>query len=162
MDKEIWVKIPSFENYEASNLGNIRTHNWKNSGQTRVLKPAKCAKGYLKTVLSGKGIKVHRIIAKTFIPNPDNKPQINHINGIKDDNRAENLEWVTNRENVIHSYKLGLQVPKSGNDFHRTKHSDELVLEIHEAWKKGASKRALARLYKVDRNIFKRKILCQS
>jgi HNH endonuclease/NUMOD4 motif len=165
--QEIYLPIKNMGNnyYSVSNFGNIKTNNWRNTKKKAILKPAKCKKGYLRCALICNGklksYKVHRVVASAFIKNIDNKPQVNHINGIKHDNHVSNLEWVTNRENVNHSYKLGLQVSKSGNNFHRTKHSDEFVLQIFKEWKNGTPKRELARKYKVDRNIFKRKIICQ-
>lgn len=84
-----------------------------------VLTPNKSKDGYFKITHNKKGTKlVHRLVASAFIPNPDptNKTTINHKNGIRDDNRIENLEWVTLKENVIHSYReLGRKGPIGKN-----------------------------------------------
>lgn len=80
-----------------------------NGKNNRILKPfSDCNKGYMVVEIKGKRYKVHRIVAETFIPNPDNKPQVNHKNGNKKDNRVSNLEWVTGSENAIHAIKNGL------------------------------------------------------
>jgi len=116
MTPEIWRDIPGYNGvYQASTLGRILTRNWKNKGITVEMMPALDASGYLRTVfvnpITGvhKTIKVHRIVASTFIPNPDIKPEINHLNGIKDDNKIMNLEWVTHRENFDHSVDNNMQ-----------------------------------------------------
>lgn len=81
--------------------------------------------GYLSVSLSIDGkarkYKLHRILAQAFIPNVDCKPMVNHINGIKSDNRIENLEWVTNQENMVHAVKHGLVTME---------HSKKIVLDI--------------------------------
>ena len=110
--EEIWKDIPDFDGYQASNLGNIRSHKYKLKG--KIFKYQLDKYGYYRVCLfkNKKILKgVHQLIALTFIPNPLNKPCVNHINGVKTDNRIENLEWCTVRENTIHSYKMGLQVP---------------------------------------------------
>jgi hypothetical protein len=110
---EIW-KPTEFPFYEASNLGRIRSvdryvpHPIKGQkfSKGKILKLNDY--GFYSLVSIGKDKKtkmVHRIIAKTFIPNLENKPCVNHKNGIKTDNRIENLEWVTYSENEKHSYK---------------------------------------------------------
>ncbi|EIS5115236.1 HNH endonuclease [Campylobacter coli] len=71
-------------------------------------------KGYYRVRIKGKRYLVHRIVAKAFIPNPENKPCVNHINGNKGDNRVENLEWVTYSENEKHSYKILGKKPNKG------------------------------------------------
>ena len=82
-----------------------------------IMMPQKDEKGYLRIRLrygdvdkyGGATYKIHRLVAENFVPNPGKKPQVNHINGDKTDNRAENLEWVTNAENVKHAIETGLQ-----------------------------------------------------
>lgn len=87
------------DQYEVSDDGAVRS---KRAG--KILKPANDKYGYLYYVLCVNGerktVKAHRLVATAFVPNPDNKPAVDHINGIKTDNRACNLRWVTNKENI--------------------------------------------------------------
>lgn len=102
----IWERVKGFQVYAISDTGVL-----KNIRTGRLLKTAK-NHDYIKYRLCKDGkmyaITAHRLVATAFIPNPENKAQINHKNGIKTDNRVENLEWVTPSENVKHGYTLGL------------------------------------------------------
>lgn len=79
------------------------------------MKPIINEKGYYRVDLSkerkSKRFRIHRLIAKTFIPNPNNFPEVNHINGNKKDNCINNLEWCTRKHNMKEAYKLGLVIP---------------------------------------------------
>lgn len=116
---EVWKDIPGYEGlYQASNQGRIKSlpkRKGKGNGyikEEEILKASVEAHGYERVVLGKDGKKkkyqVHRLIAATFIPNEENKQQVNHINGNKADNRVENLEWCTDSENMQHAFQNGL------------------------------------------------------
>lgn len=105
MIEEIWKDVTGYEGiYKISNHGRIKSING-------ILKQSIC-KGYYKVNLCKDGNikegKIHRLVCLAFIPNPGNKPQVNHKNGVKTDNNVENLEWSTAKENVIHAWKNNL------------------------------------------------------
>lgn len=102
---EIWKNVDGYENiYEVSNKGNIRR-----IGKEKNRKLNMNRDGYLLVNLYKNGVSkrllVHRLVAKAFLPNPNNLPQVNHKDGAKSNNHIENLEWCTASENIIHTYQ---------------------------------------------------------
>lgn len=161
MEKEIYNGL-----YFVNELGDVITYNWRNAKKRAVLKPATDKKGYLRVGLQieGKLItqKVHRLIAMAFIPNPLNKPMVNHKDWDKKNNNVSNLEWCTAKENTKHAIDNGIfsfQTPeKSINTIIKKGElngvsllTDKKVLEIRNKFKpKIYTRKQLATEYNVS------------
>lgn len=127
LEGEIWKDIDFLKGrYQVSNKGRIRrfahkrlfkgTESFVIGGLCRISldKKGYPTLGYRLENGKCRSKKVHRLVAEAFIPNPENKPQINHIDGNKQNNNVENLEWCANSENQLHAYKLGLNTGRRG------------------------------------------------
>lgn len=128
---EIWKVVPDYEDYHVSNFGRVKSLKW---GKQKILKPTITKQGYLRVILSKdnkvKTFKVYRLVAEAFIPNPDKKPEVDHVYGMKFDNSVWNLRWATSAENVKYAYETG--VKKSGEEHFRAKFTSEQVEYIRE------------------------------
>ena len=135
---EIWKDIAGYVGlYQVSNLGRVRSfHN----GVERIRKPTRGGK--VKTCY------VHRLVAQAFLPNPEGKREVNHRNGIKTDNRVENLEWVTPSENQKHAVTTGLK--QSGEDNYNAKLTNEQARYVREN-PDNLTGRQLAEMFEVNK-----------
>jgi hypothetical protein len=131
------MKETQYEGYSVNEHGDVFSTKFN---KVVKLKGINHSRGYLMINIwnnnQRKGMLVHRLIAETFIPNLENKPEVNHKNGIKWDNRVQNLEWNTPKENMSHAYATGLKVasPSLGEKHGMAKLTEEQVLEIRKLY----------------------------
>lgn len=133
----------SFEDYIVTKDGEV--YNKRNGHQ---LKPQINGTGYYRVAIGGKLYFVHRLVAKMYIPNPENKPQVNHKDGNKLNNNVDNLEWVTNRENTLHAIKIGLQPIEEKSKVAKLKRSQVKFIKSHNEM----TRKELADLFNISEN----------
>lgn len=161
-------RLFSDNSYWVTRNGSVITTNWRNAGKVRFVLPAIDKKGYSRVGLMVSGrlctFKVHRLVATAYLPNPHNKPQVNHIDGNKSNNSIENLQWVTGSENMKHAIRSGLvkmcspvnKVPKKGelNGCHKLTEKDVIKIRMEYQPRK-VGRRDLANRYGVTESCIK-------
>lgn len=148
--------IDGFPDYFVDVHGDVYSTK---TGQLKVLRKSKDRKGYLKVYLYKENkrnfFKVHRLIAQTFIPNPDNKPQVNHKDANKTNNHVDNLEWVTNQENMDHAKHNNLLSGREGTSNGNSRYSDELITTLCKELSSGCSVSEVSQKFNVNRHLVK-------
>lgn len=154
LPSEIWLPIPNYEGlYDCSNFGRVKSFQ---RGTVKIIKPRLDTDGYLSVRLSKnnktKMFRINRLVGKLFIPNPDNKPQVDHVFAMKFDNYVDNLRWATSSENVKYSFESGLRKIPQGEDTYNAKLTNEQVLYIREN-PDGLTQEQLAEMFGVNQSI---------
>lgn len=143
---EEWRSIPGYEPYEISNLGRLRNELGD------IMKTSINWQGYHRTYFCSlkKNAKIHRLVAYAFLPTVSGKTRVNHKNCIKTDNRADNLEWCTDKENRKHANDNGLLYPARGDSLPQTKLDEVQVRTIKKCLSDGLRQYHLAKYFKVN------------
>lgn len=161
-DIDMWKAIAGYEGiYEVSTDGLVRSvprlrkakgnHTLGDKVQGRILKAQLNRKGYEKVRLyrtheDWKQFFVHRVVAQTFIPNPENLPQVNHKDGDKRNNKVSNLEWITNTENMRHAYSTGVRTNPSGAKHGNAKLTEDQVRLVVKLRSEGHTYRRISEI----------------
>ena len=151
LTSEQWRSVLGFVGYEVSNLGRLRYMlRWN---KPKILRAFKHTRGYLKYCLAINGkmktMLAHRIVGIAFVQNPENLPQINHKNSIKDDNRIENLEWCTGKSNRAHAMQNNRYL--AGEDHPNAKYSNEQICRARKLIAQGYSRKEVRKLFGLSR-----------
>jgi hypothetical protein len=172
-NNEIWKPIKSLKGYSVSSIGRVRRNSFevlqnnqhgffKRILKERILKNSIDKYGYHRITIRRKGYFVHRLVAQAFLSNPKSKKEVNHKNGIKTDNRIDNLEWCTRKENMRHALVNGLKFNHRGVDekyYQSTIISKEQAIEAKKIYDSGTmSYNALAQKYNVSKSTMMRVI----
>jgi len=171
--EEIWKNLEGIleGHYQVSNLGRIKSlkRNFqykfftckkcgeieyrKRSSKLKIMKLQKDKRGYLMVYLTRarRNFQVHRLVAKAYIPNPENKPCVNHKNSIRADNRAENLEWCTYKDNSLHASKNNRFKPDKGEKCNLSKLTEKQIKKIRALRKKGIESKIVEKMFNISR-----------
>lgn len=154
---EIWKDISGYEGlYQVSNKGRVKSTGGRHGGfSCDIILKSHFQKGYHKLRLykdnTWHNFLVHRLIAIAFIPNPYNKPYINHINGNRSDNRIENLEWCTQKENIVHAHLLNLCPIRNGESIGTSKLKEFEAIEVYKLYhSKKYTNAQIAKMFNID------------
>lgn len=151
---ENWVDCPNIEDVKISNFGRFV----RNSNQS-LISGYQTTGGYMTVDFSKQGVySVHRLVAETFLENPENKPEVNHIDGVKTNNAVSNLEWVTSSENIRHSIEIGIRTFKSGQDHSRTALTTEQIVLIDKLHSNGETYKEISEKFGVNRQTVSRHV----
>lgn len=149
-----WNLIPGTQSYYITKKGLVRSDI---NGRIKYLSKWSDAKGYIRVKITinnkATSVSVHRLVALTFLPNPENKPQVNHKNGIKTDNQVDNLEWCTCAENIKHAWRLGLNLATKGENHPTSKLNENKVYAIRVLYALNkATLKELAEIFNVHKS----------
>lgn len=153
---ETWKKIDGYDKYYVSSHGKVKTTDFNHTGKEKEVKVFRNIYGYMAVNLMQGGKRkrhlVHRLVAKAFYPLSETVyDQVNHIDGNKQNNFYLNLEWCDARHNIMHALRIGLTVPKRGEEHPNAKLSDEEIIDIKRLRNKGGMKlNSIAKLYSIS------------